>query len=1011
MAYATTYNFPPETVQYISSPPFDGDIFNILSDQTYTGGGPALVLAGIGLSATITVNVTGVGSKLSHGATAGSALQATGFTTLNVNLDAGSDALEATEASSFPINANNSINAPTLTLLNSSGIIGNVKMDANFPTINMNGSGSIIGNVQMGVTSIFNVNNGTSGGGVTGNISGSGSPISSSFNIGPTSTATYTVPTTKTVDSLLAVTVANSSSLTVNGQILNVTSFSVGAGSSVALNSASAISGTGTTSNSGTITIANSTGLALTGTLTNASGGTLAINETFTRANTTDNSGAITIAASKTFTNSGTLNYVNLGSGTMTGSGAFTNSGTLNYNNSIAVTNGFGFTGLFTNSNTLNINQSVTRPAATTNSGTIAIASGATFTHSGVLTSSAGTISGSGTLNITGTHNLNGGNVTVSNLTIGSSGTLNIANGAGSLTSAIQNNGTIGVAATSTNAGAITNNNTMNISAQLSGAGTIANASGGQLNLNTSANIANAITNNSGGALNVNGNTTMTNSIVNNGGMTIAANLSMAASNLTGSGTLTVSGQRTLTAATYTNTGTHATTITNSTTYDKLTCTGCAVNLSGAVLDLSNSVLQESGTYPILTGSSIVSPSSIIGGNIFEVFSLNNTGTILNIIAVKNLYTDFADSAVNAGIAAVLVGIENGTQNSQQTQLLNAINSSSVTVSAYNDTLTKLIPNVNSVIPNITTQNQTMQKIEARIAALRDDINSTGFNAGNLTPDHSVWLSGFGSLTSQGPVDENAGYSAQTLGALLGFDTCYYDDYFGFAVGISGSRVNEFSNQNYNTSTDGYHILNYGTHNMLNNNYVDWLFSGSYNKNYSSRPFAISSTNFSTTSSYDSYLGSVKLVRGKAYDFWDHYRFTPLTSIQYTYVSQQAYNETGSAAALHIAEQTKNVVTLGVGTKFAYPIDNSTWKMIGMRELRIIGTYDALTSNDETTANFVAGSSDFNVVNTPGRWGLRLGASITFAMAERLDLLLNYDLDLRKKFTDNTLLAKIRFVF
>ena len=61
-------------------------------------------------------------------------------------------------------------------------------------------------------------------------------------------------------------------------------------------------------------------------------------------------------------------------------------------------------------------------------------------------------------------------------------------------------------------------------------------------------------------------------------------------------------------------------------------------------------------------------------------------------------------------------------------------------------------------------------------------------------------------------------------------------------------------------------------------------------------------------------------------------------------------------------------------------------------------------------ANFIAGGESFNLVDTPARLSFKLGAGLTFNLADHLDLQFNYDFECRTNFTDHTGMLKLRYV-
>lgn len=381
-------------------------------------------------------------------------------------------------------------------------------------------------------------------------------------------------------------------------------------------------------------------------------------------------------------------------------------------------------------------------------------------------------------------------------------------------------------------------------------------------------------------------------------------------------------------------------------------------------------------------------------------------------VTYSNPIYSIATGSFNQKVATVLDAMSGNITNSSQQTLINAF-AASTTQQQLNDNLHQMMPVANTVIFNAQMQSTIYNKVESRIASLHHDWQlpglHTGLNAGEVSPYSSVWISSTGSLTAQGPVGEDDGYNAKSAVFLIGGDKVICDDSLGIAGGYSLSHIKEYSNPGFINNVYRYHGLIYGSHNFEHNNYLDWLFTGSFNNNTARRSINVTGNNFSTTADYKGYQLSGKIIRGKGYDFWDSYRFTPSTYLQYTFLHQNSYTEAGSVAALNVDEINKNIATLGLGARFNFPLD--AWKIVGMRELRANFSYDVINSKNFTTASFLVGSSSFSVASSPKRWGVQLGAGILFVMSKHLQLALDYDFEIRSHFTDHTGLVKIKVVF
>lgn len=745
----------------------------------------------------------------------------------------------------------------------------------------------------------------------------------------------------------------------------------------------------GTISNTGTIAYTGT--LVGTGTINNQSGGTITFLTTPSNTNTINNLSGGTLNFPTSSTNTGTINNastMNVTSITLSGAGTINNlsGGALTFtsvtNSLHAITNNANAT--FTITGGGGVNNAVT---PINNAGLMYL---------------TGTLTGTGTIN-----NNSGGTLTMTNgittnaITNAANATL-IVNGTTNGSAAITNSGTMSVAATLTNTGVITNNNnaTLTLATDTSlGTGGIANTGSVAVtgDISTAGNITNGV----------------------NGRLTIGGDINMSGTatitSTSAGSSVTVSGNQTLTsvaATSYTNSRTHNTTITSEDVYDSLSTNG-TMNLTGATINITPYITNTNGdvlSFTILSAGTITGTPTYTGvsSDFYRRIQVTPSGTQI----VVSINAEEVTVPINVEIAGVLQNMFNlPNPNSGQQALENAFLSISRDL---NESLHQMIPISNAFIYDAKMQGIVYNKVESRLAGLRNgwDKKGTmhhGISAGDVFPGSSVWMSVSGSLTEQGPDDEDDGYNAKTGVALIGRDFAFGKNVLGVAGGYSFTHLKELSNQHFIDNISRWHVMGYGTYNFKCNNYWDWLITTNFNSNHTHRDINVSGSNMTTYSSYHAYQLAGKILRGKGFDFFESYRFTPFTFAQYAFIHQDAYSETGSVAALSINSINKNILTLGLGTKFDFPLD--AWSCIGMRELRAAVVYDVINNNNNTTANFVVGSNSFTVTSTPVRLGLQLGAGIAFEFANHLVFELNYDFEARSHFTDNTFLLKMKYVF
>jgi len=452
--------------------------------------------------------------------------------------------------------------------------------------------------------------------------------------------------------------------------------------------------------------------------------------------------------------------------------------------------------------------------------------------------------------------------------------------------------------------------------------------------------------------------------------------------------------------------------IDSATSFGSIISTG-PVDMTGSTLTVNasnfNGTADTLYTWTIVQGSSLIAPATnsiLIPANTF--LDRWNQTTNTNSITLTNISHEYIGN--NKVFIGIFEPMYLNPQNAAQNILMTAITNSQT---QFNAEIQKFLPNVDSILLNLAILNDMFNKTEMRIAALRDGLQRTsdaGYMAGDLDPNHSMWIAGFGSITNLDQNGDNAGFHAGSLGTLLGFDfKDINDNAYGIAYGLSSSHIDELQNANYVTVTHRHHGLLYGTINCICDSYLDWLLTGSMNSNRVNRPFSIGGFDLSTNASYRGYQYAGKVIVGQRYEFNSNYLITPIGTAQYSFETQNAYNEGGSAAALHVAEQNNNILTLGAGAKLAFPICD--WHKTGLFNFSAVFSYDFLNSNNNTVANFIAGSNDFVITNPPNRFATRLSAGMSFKMFEHIDLQLNYDFELRSNFTDHSGMVKIKYIF
>lgn len=607
-------------------------------------------------------------------------------------------------------------------------------------------------------------------------------------------------------------------------------------------------------------------------------------------------------------------------------------------------------------------------------------------------------------------------------------GVLNFENGSTNNTN-ITNNGLININGSISNLGSITNNKEINVYGVIAGSGNINNSSSGIINLMSGYNVSNTMHNNgilnlhsgvasvinNAGTMNVESEYLGNGAINNTGVLNLFKNINLAGHNISNAGVVAISGNVSIVVNNYFNQGVTRFTINDDGTLNRLNVAGTVDLANGGTVDISTRFVGKCMTRyvwePLSATTINYDDSTIINiptSTLFSSWESIVTDKSVQIIYNLGLFCQRAKTEKNMQIAGVLEQLSPDTHQ----DLLYAI-SSCTCEESYNKSLDSLAPYVPANTQRVSIQNAVFNKVELRVNNIRSTSLHIPFGMayGEINSNTAIWGSWFGSLANQNSHMNTVGYHATSSGGLAGIDFVTNKDVvYGIALGISNSNVHQNVNGAIYNRVLGYHAIAYGSMDIFTeSNFIEWLITGITNKNKTNRSFMISGQNYNAAANYNTAQGGIRINVGQCTenDFW---KFTLMETLRYSILYQPQYNEQNSIAALHVTQKKYyNILTIGGGLRLSLP-DSDKWTT-GAKEVRIMGTYDAVSSNQVTAANFVNSAPAFTVSNSSSRWGVEVGASYTYTICDRFQLQLNYDFELRTKYTNNSAEFKVRFLF
>lgn len=270
---------------------------------------------------------------------------------------------------------------------------------------------------------------------------------------------------------------------------------------------------------------------------------------------------------------------------------------------------------------------------------------------------------------------------------------------------------------------------------------------------------------------------------------------------------------------------------------------------------------------------------------------------------------------------------------------------------------------------------------------------SNGDTAGlftEATKKYGVWTKVFGSRASQDMQSSYAGYSANSWGIAYGMDTLLRS---GWVVGGAFTYADTNVSMNDFRSGDSSKIRTYQLSAYASRDFDNWylesMLAYAKQKNSGSRDTAVSGIAYS---SYDGQQVAARVTAGYPIALNDKWTVTPTAGLEYTYLSQDAYQETGAGPlSLSINGQSANRVRSVIGSKLATQMETADGMTI-TPSANIGWRHEFNNSGMDSTATFTGGGAAFK---TPGqsltRDSMNLGAAVSFQKSKNFVLSLQLD--------------------
>jgi uncharacterized protein YhjY with autotransporter beta-barrel domain len=274
----------------------------------------------------------------------------------------------------------------------------------------------------------------------------------------------------------------------------------------------------------------------------------------------------------------------------------------------------------------------------------------------------------------------------------------------------------------------------------------------------------------------------------------------------------------------------------------------------------------------------------------------------------------------------------------------------------------------------------------------------------------ALWIDGFGQWGEQDQETGFTGFDYSVYGGALGLDYLVQDKFiFGAGFGYSFSDIDLGDNQGAGDIDSLFGSL-YGSY-FLERAYIETILSYGRQSYDNARNVVIGSIQRTAFSEHDGDLFSAYLGGGYYFPVRD-WRWGPFGSLQYTYLDEDGFQETGAGSLnMVVPNRSTDGLISRLGLRVGRVFRTKSVDLVP--ELSLAWLYD-FDIDDGVVTSSIAGAPGiwFSVPGQPvDRNGAVIGASITLISGSGFRASLRYSGEFRDNYTGNALLGELRFLF
>lgn len=292
--------------------------------------------------------------------------------------------------------------------------------------------------------------------------------------------------------------------------------------------------------------------------------------------------------------------------------------------------------------------------------------------------------------------------------------------------------------------------------------------------------------------------------------------------------------------------------------------------------------------------------------------------------------------------------------------------------------------------------------------------SSSGISAGDVGVDQAGWGQIFGGSARQDMTDDISGYRANYGGAVIGYDYAVTDDWrLGGAVSYTRTNVDGKDNvQGSSSNVNSYGLTAYASY--VAPTWYSNLYAAALEQRYNTqRQVSFTGYDGVANGNFNGQQYAFKAEFGYPIALSSNVTLTPLANVNYSYLSQDSYTESGgNGAALKVDSAHIDAIRSGLGAKLETTLETPLGDVVPY--VQALWNHQYNNDRMDISSAYAADTAETSFVargSSPVRNAADFTVGATLISSKNTSLTAYYDLGTASNYTNQSVSLRIKQSF